>query len=523
MTLAATAIAIALGLVAPTGQSYDATAPKISDRLAAALEGRAPGEIVELIVETVGPADAPAAAARALGLNVVWIYDLIDAFSAHAPVEAIPLLAAQPWVANLWDARPVTVLMDNSVKDIQATNAWNAGFNGAGVTVAILDTGIEVLDPAFSGAIVSCVSTIAGLVLPECDDTDGHGTHVAGTVASRDVTFRGVAWGAKIASVRVLHAAGAGTSADIIAGMNWVGTNKDVVTPAIRVASMSIGFLDPGCGNGNDPEAKAADALVAKGVSFAIAAGNSGHSSCTVDGASAAFNVVTVGAVDDRNTADPFDDTLADFSSGGPTTDGRLKPEISAPGVAIRSVFLGPTTAQLDGTSMATPHTSGAIAVLLQKEPGLSPAQVKSRIAGSAVAPAGSGALPNNDWGHGLLNVCNLLQLSGCAQTPVPIVVHVDAITMSFKHQGQKHTIKTVVAVKDAGGAVVSGVTVSLNLKNPAGTTVALSGTTGSDGKATMAKSNAGGHGTFQSCVTNLSGTYDSTKNVETCDTLAVS
>lgn len=514
-------IALALGIGAPAAPAQDA--PKIDARLLRDLGTAAANDPLLVIVETVGNSHAAASSARAMGVQVVWEYDLIDAFAGRVLPSDVPRLAAQPWVEQVWRSEPVGALMDNSVKDIQATNAWNAGYNGAGVTVAILDTGIEVLDPAFAAAIVSCVSTVGGLTVPECDDTDGHGTHVAGTVASRDATFRGVAWGASVAAVRVLHVAGVGTSADIIAGMDWVRNNKDLVTPRIRVASMSIGFLDPGCGDGKGPEAEAADALVAAGVGFAIAAGNTGHNTCTVDGASAAFNVVTVGAADDKNTADPLDDTLADFSSGGPTKDGRLKPELSAPGVSIRSVFLGPTTTELDGTSMATPHVGGAMAVLLQKEPLLTPAQVKDRLQNTAIATnEATGTLPNNDWGHGLLNVCRLLQLSGCSQGATPRFVHVDSIGMSFRHQGAKHTVTTTVTVKDQNGALVQGVTVSLDLTNPAGTVVSLSGTTGNGGAATLSKSNAGGHGTYRACVTSLSGSYDPSANLETCDALNV-
>jgi serine protease AprX len=523
-------LAIVLTAFVGVGTAFDPPLlpDKIAPRLADAIAGHAPADPVNVIVMTNVPGAEGGRLARALGFEVEWTYGLIDAFSAEVRVADLDLLEAQPWVASLWDSRPMTTLMDNSAPDMDAPVAWSAGWNGAGITVAVLDTGIETTDPAFAGAIASCVSTLAGLALPECDDTDGHGTHVSGSVASRDATYKGVAHGAKLAAVRVLHVAGAGTSADIIAGMNWVKNNQNLVSPPIRVATMSIGFLDPGCGDGSDPEAKAADALVAAGVPFTIAAGNSGHTSCTVDGASAAFNVITVGAVDDRNTIDPTDDTLASFSSGGPTQDGRLKPEISAPGVNIRSVFLGPTTSELDGTSMATPHVAGAVALLLQKEPTLSTSQVKSRVTSNAIVPTAAGSLPDNDWGFGVVNACKMLQLTGCAQGAAPTVVHVDAITMSFAHGNgkngaNKHTVSTVVTVKDANGAAVGGVTVSVTTTSPEGNAYPLTGTTGSNGQATVPKTQTGGgHGSWQSCVTNLSGQYNSAANVETCDTLAV-
>jgi serine protease AprX len=413
LSLGLASVLLLVGSVAPL--HVPAIHPaQITARLSQATTGLSPSDRILVIAETAGPSSSIASSLASRGYNVVWSYSLIDALAVDVPAGQLPRLSFEPGLVRLWDSQRMVPQMDNSVKDIQATNAWSAGYTGAGVTVAILDTGIETTDPAFSGAIVSCVSTIMGLTLPECDDTDGHGTHVAGTVASRDATYRGIAWGASIASVRVLHAAGTGTSADILAGMDWVAKNKDAVAPRIRVATMSIGYANPGCGDATNPEAKAADALVAKGVSFTIAAGNSGHSTCTVDGASAAKDVVTVGAVDDRNTPAWQDDTLASFSSGGPTRDGRMTPEVVAPGVKIKSVFLGPTVASMDGTSMATPHVAGVIADLLQKEPTLTPAQIKGRLTSTTRAPNAAGALPNDDWGYGLVNACTALRLAGC-------------------------------------------------------------------------------------------------------------
>lgn len=389
---------------------------KIASRLYEAIQGLPETAMIDVIVEADRAGPEAADAARGLGLDVVWEYTIIDAFSARVAVGDLDTLTDQPWVLGVWDSAPTTTLMDVSTSDIEADRAWDAGYTGAGVTVAVLDTGIDVLDPAFSGRLAACVSTVAGFVIPECDDTDGHGTHVAGTVAARHATYGGVAPDAELAVVRVLHAAGAGTSADVIAGMDWVVRNKDRVEPAIQVATMSVGSANPGCDDGTSPSGRAADALVASGVAFTVAAGNAGHDECTVDGAAAAFDVVTVGAVDDRNTPDPMDDTLAGFSSAGPTTDGRLKPEVTAPGVNIRGVYVGPLIAQLSGTSMATPHAAGVLALLLEKEPGLTPDEAKARLIEGAVQPEAAPALPQEDWGHGVINACRTLALDGCTE-----------------------------------------------------------------------------------------------------------
>ncbi|MBW3582520.1 MAG: S8 family serine peptidase, partial [Euryarchaeota archaeon] len=219
------------------------------------------------------------------------------------------------------------------------------------------------------------------------------------------------------AVVRVLHAVGAGTSADIIKGIEWVKNNQNNVNPPIRVATMSIGFLDPGCGDGTGPEADAANALVASGVPFTIAAGNSGHKECTIDGASAAKDVITVAAVDDQGTVTQDDDVIADFSSGG--GDKLAKPDVSFPGVDITSAYIGAGVliATLSGTSMATPHAAGVAALVRQSEPGLSAQQVKDRITGTAVKTSNTGNSWNSVYGHGLGNACTALQLSGCGST----------------------------------------------------------------------------------------------------------
>jgi serine protease AprX len=388
--------------------------PVLTPRLLASVSTLGPADELIVIAETDGSAAPIAQRLSSEGFDVVWSYEIIDAVAVSLPVADLDRLASEPGIEKVWDAPAVAPLMDNSAESVQATNAWTAGYNGAGVTVAVIDTGVDLMDPDLSGAVVSCVSTIMGLTTSECTDSDGHGTHVAGTVASRDATYRGIAWGANLAIVRVLHAAGAGTSADVIAGIDWVASHKDSVAPRIRVATMSIGYQNPGCGDATNPEAKAADALVARGVAFTVAAGNAGHAKCTVDGASAARNVVTVGASDDRGTPGWSDDTLASFSSGGPTKDGRMKPELVAPGVGITSLFLGPTVATLDGTSMATPHVAGIHALLLQKEPSLAPALSKSRLLSTTVVPSAAGSVPNDDWGYGLANACRALQLTGC-------------------------------------------------------------------------------------------------------------
>lgn len=265
--------------------------PRVLDQIAAGATA------VNVIVETAGDPGTVASLAELLGVEVTWTYTIIDAFAGRAPVAAIDLLAGEPGVEYVHFDQPVGPVMDLSHQAIEADEAWASGFTGDGVTVAVIDTGIDVTHPSFAGAIVACIALVSGEEVPECSDSDGHGTHVSGTVASRDPELPGIAPGASLAAVRVLHAAGAGLSSDTIAGMQWVQDNKDTVDPPIRVVNMSLGPLQPGCGDDSSASAQAANALVDSGVFVAVAAGNAGHDTCTIDGASAATQVATIAAV----------------------------------------------------------------------------------------------------------------------------------------------------------------------------------------------------------------------------------
>ena len=412
--VAAVVALLTLAVLAPAspGGAASGQLSKLDEALASRLAGGA--RSVRVIATTAGAPASAAAAARLLGATVSWEYSLIDGFAARMPASAVNLLAARVDVTGLWLDERITTLMDVSHRAIQADRAWASGYDGQGVTVAVLDTGADVLNPALSPAIVSCASLIAGITSPECTDSDGHGTHVAGTVASRDETYPGIAPAANLAIVRVLHAAGSGFNSDIIAGMEWIAENKDTVSPPIKVATMSIGYLEPACGDDSNPDAQAANALVDAGLVFTVAAGNSGHDECTIDGASAASKVISVAAADDRGTVTQADDRIADFSSGGSVDNN--KPDITFPGVDITSSFIGGglLLSTMSGTSMATPHAAGTAALLLQKEPGLAPAQVADRFAATAVKNANTGTSFNVVYGHGLGNACRALQLTTC-------------------------------------------------------------------------------------------------------------
>ncbi|MFF2273649.1 S8 family serine peptidase [Agromyces sp. NPDC058136] len=280
-------------------------------------------------------------------------------------------------IEKLWLDRKVEATLDQSTAQVNAPAAWAAGLEGAGSTVAVLDTGADAEHPDLQGRIVAGADfTDSG----SWNDGNGHGTHVASTVggtgAASDGAKRGVAPQAELFVGKVLSDAGSGSTSGIIAGMEWA------VAQGADIVSMSLGNSGPadGC---VDPMAMAAESLSASSDSlFVVAAGNVGPGNNTISSPGCAPSVLTVGAVD-------RDDSTAVFSSRGPIEGTHvLKPEITAPGVGISAAASGGrgqyAYQSMSGTSMATPHVSGAAAILKQRHPEWDGEQLKAALVSSA-------------------------------------------------------------------------------------------------------------------------------------------
>ena len=288
-------------------------------------------------------------------------------------------------VKRVWlDAR-VKVDLHESVPQIGAPQAWAAGYNGSGVNVAVLDTGIDAAHPDFTGKIVASQNFVpagqpGGGDPNNVNDGFGHGTHVASIVAGTGAAdggyYTGVAPGAGLIIGKVLNDGGSGLDSWIIDGMEWATQVEHA-----RIVSMSLGSSSPS--DGTDPMSQAVDDLTAQtGALFVIAAGNAGPSAQTVASPGAADAALTVGAVDKS-------DHLAGFSSRGSRVgDYAIKPEIAAPGVDIVAARAPGTPigdqdpvdqyyTRLSGTSMATPHVAGAAAILAEEHPDWTAAQLK--------------------------------------------------------------------------------------------------------------------------------------------------
>lgn len=282
---------------------------------------------------------------------------------------------------KVWLDRKVSVALDVSVPQIGAPQAWQAGYDGTGTKVAVLDTGIDATHPDLAGKVIASESFVPG---ESVVDGNGHGTHVAATIvgsgAASGGTHKGVAPGAKLVVGKVLSNGGEGLDSWIIDAMEWAAVDQDS-----DIISMSLGG---GLSDGTDLMSAAVDVFtLTYGALFVIAAGNSGPAEKTVSSPGAAATALTVGAVDKDNR-------LANFSSRGPLPNNfRIKPEITAPGVGIVAARAAGTAmgtpvddhyTSANGTSMATPHVAGAAAIVAQQYPDWTPDQIKAHLVSTA-------------------------------------------------------------------------------------------------------------------------------------------
>lgn len=297
---------------------------------------------------------------------------------------------------HLNTARP-SFGVDQAVHEFKVTgnrNGYFRRYSREDVVIAVIDTGIDSthVDLA-NGKVIGWHDEINGRPAPY--DDNGHGTHVSSIAAGAGAgkwKFRGVAFGAALVGVKVLNQNGSGSFSQIIAGIQWCVDNRREFN--ISIINMSLG------GSSFQPLKDAVNNAVHAGIVVCVSAGNEGPGTGTVGSPGDAEEAVTVGAMADLGKNGFY---LANFSSRGPTADGRIKPDICGPGVDIMAARANTVDQYIamSGTSMSCPFVAGVAALMLDADPNLAPQMVKNILLSTAIdwAPLG----PDIDYGYGRL------------------------------------------------------------------------------------------------------------------------
>ncbi len=436
------ALSLVLGALACSalGNSTGSWAQKLDSFAQARATGQHLKDVSTLIVRfrgTLTPVESTKL--RRLGAKVEKHLRIVDSYVLKVRNKNIKKLANLPFVEHVSTDVTVTKKDEFTFEHSLANVAFGEqSLTGEGVTIAVLDSGInscpDLLDPATGQSRVIASVDFA----PNSSsalDAFGHGTHVAGIIAGNGAsssgvgffrTFYGVARKAKLVNVHVLNAAGSSSVSQFVAALEWVLANKDNYN--IKVVNLSVGH-PVGESYRTDPLCQAVETLWKSGVVVVCAAGNDGRANpmaMTSGGDNEGYGtnygsitvpgndpyVITVGAMKKTGDGSRDLDAIATYSSRGPTRlDLRLKPDVVAPGnrvvslrrslstlelqypsivLPLNSYYMGtnglaPSSySTLSGTSMATPVVSGAVALMLQADPSLTPDTIKARLMVSA-------------------------------------------------------------------------------------------------------------------------------------------
>ncbi len=326
------------------------------DKVHPALRKAKGAELVPVIIQYSEGTTPDKNGLKAFGCRSRHLLKSVNSISAECPADSLGEIARIAEIDYLWEDEILAVSLDETVPLINATAAWADFGNGSGINVSIIDTGINKSHPALAGQVI-LEYDFAGE--GTTDDLCDHGTPVACVVGCIDETYRGVAPGAKLFNAKVgkvinnePRRCGA-TASSIIAAMEWS------IEHGAQVIQMSVGGAVSSC-----YQSITANAVNASGknVTIVVAAGNGGPSGQSIWTPGCAENALTVGASDG--------DSIADFSSRGPTDYGLEKPDVVAPGVDIAAASNDGVSFGYgyDGTSMASPYVAGVAALMLQQK-----------------------------------------------------------------------------------------------------------------------------------------------------------
>jgi serine protease AprX len=402
-----------------------------------------PTTLVRVIVQKTRPdIKSSPLLANIPGAQFAEDFSVVPAFVATLPESAVPLLAADKNVRYISPDGSVQMISGSAAKPSKqaaapkppkpaghsrteldpsqllttfpigtgASSAWSGlgsqPETGSGIGVAVIDSGVDVSHPDLNGNVVA-VNVNRNSATPS--DGYGHGTHVAGIIdghASND-QYLGVAPNATVISVKVADDNGGAYVSDLLRGLDWVAAHKDAYHIRALNLSASVSFPESYT---TSPVDAAVEHRWGEGVVVVTSAGNLGAASDAVWYAPGNDpQVITVGCLDDNQTTAPTDDSLCPISSRGTTEDGFTKPDLIAPGRKIVSTLGSGINGQavslatefpdrisadgrhisLSGTSMATPMVTGAVALLLDRHPNLTPSQVKQLLVSTARSYAG--------------------------------------------------------------------------------------------------------------------------------------
>jgi serine protease AprX len=417
----------------------EAAGPRGHEKLDETLNSRTTKPGKSRVIVTMKPGWDPTSEVARLGGALGRRLDVIDGVVAELPNGQLRTLANHPGVAHVHHDRATEGSLGRAAATVGARAVWQQyGYNGAGIGVAVIDSGITKFHADLLGAkntqrVVKFVDFVHGK--KNTYDDYGHGTHVAGIIAGNGLySFgmqAGIAPAANLVGLKVLNGKGTGVISDVIAAIEYAVANKARYN--IRVINLSVG-ANVTTSYWNDPLTLAAKRAVDAGIVVVAAAGNRGKNAAgetQYGGITAPGNapwVLTVGASSTEGTVERYDDTVASYSSRGPTAyDFQAKPDLVAPGTgmvslsdpasllystksaALVSLFDAKPYLSLSGTSMAAPVVSGTVALMLEANPLLTPNLVKAILQYTAQEYSGYDALTQ---GAGFLNTKGAVDLA---------------------------------------------------------------------------------------------------------------
>ncbi|MFD2093323.1 S8 family serine peptidase [Blastococcus deserti] len=435
-----------------------------------------------IVRESAGSGNAPERAVSAFGGSVGRPLDIIGGFTAEVPADRIEALRGVAGVQSVTvDAGLELQSADVESQAAQAgslytianevTGAsamWDAGYTGAGVDVAVIDSGIVPVDGLNGTKVVHGPDlTLENHTPAQNLDTYGHGTNMAGIIAGRDAAagtvsgnstdFVGMAPDARIVSIKVADAKGQTDVSQAIAAIDWVVQNHDKNGMNIRVLNMSFG-TDGVQDYVLDPLAFAAEQAWHEGIVVVVAVGNEGFGTQKVNNPAYDPYLIAVGSGNTNGTATTADDVVSAFSNDG---DGTRNPDLVAPGEKVVSLRvpgsyldtqypaarIGERLFRGSGTSQAAAVVSGAAALLLQQRPELTPDQVKALLTGSAAAIPGATAAQQ---GAGLVDLAKAKDTA----TPVDAKQSFTLATGAGSLELSRGSVHVTVAGKEIRGEV---------------------------------------------------------------------